>query len=150
MNELVFSPFTKATSDVLKMMLDLDAQASEPKVLDHLEAVDEAFGIVIGLTGDFSGNVLYRFPKATMLGMVEIMSGMAMDQVDDFVKSAIGEIANIISGNALIDLSASQVKCDILPPRFVEDGNGITLDGKPIISSVIQTSLGNIGLDIQV
>lgn len=150
MSNIVFSPFTQATSEVLKLMLDLDVTTSAPKVCEELKHNAETVAIVIGLTGDLSGNIVYRFHRNTMLEMVQIMSGMEMDKVDEFVMSAIGEIANIISGNALIGLSQEQVTCDITPPRFMTEGETLVFGEKPIVSAVIQTSLGDIELDFQI
>ena len=62
--------------------------------------VSEA-NVVIGVTGDLRGSLLYSFPKQMALDMVSIMAGMSMTKLDAFVSSALGEVANIISGNAV-------------------------------------------------
>jgi len=50
------------------------------------------------------------------LEMVKILSGMEMDKIDNFASSALGEMANIIGGNALT-LCHSTITPAILSPR---------------------------------
>lgn len=109
----LYAPFLDATRNVFELMLDLSDVESHPS--DGV-APDEALSISIGVIGDLVGEVVYHFPRETSLNMVGIMSGMELDAVDEFVTSAISEIANIISGNVLTLLSGSDLKCDILPP----------------------------------
>ena len=151
MSSQVFSPFAKATGEVFKLLLDLDTTASNPKILEHIQDSNDSVDIVIGIIGDLSGMILYRFPKSTMLEMVAIMSGMEFEAIDEFVLSAMGEIANIISGNALMGLSSEKINCDILPPRVViEDRNQIFTSNIPVVNATIQTSLGDVELLFQV
>jgi chemotaxis protein CheX len=140
----LYDSFLEATRDVFQLMLDLsDIQASPVASLNLTDSLD----ISIGVIGDLQGEVFYRFPQKTSLNMVSIMVGMDMESVDDFVTSAISEIANIISGNVLTLLSGKDIKCDILPP----------VQGKPDDSKnyelctacCIKTSAGEVCLDIR-
>ncbi|MEM1485111.1 chemotaxis protein CheX [Oscillospiraceae bacterium PP1C4] len=147
----VFSPFSKATCEVFKLLLDLDVSVSSPTKLDTIVGADDKVNIIIGIIGDLSGEILYRFPKETTLEIVKIMSGMEIDEIDEFVTSALGEIANIISGNAMTGLSEQKVVCDILPPRIiVGDSQRLTEGTFPIMSTRVNTSIGEVELDIQV
>ena len=140
----LYKPFLEATRSVFHMMLDL-SDVSELPAASFV--ADNAMNISIGVTGDLQGEVVYRFPAETSLNMVNIMSGMEMDSVDDFVMSAISEIANIISGNVLTLLSADALKCDILPPRIcdVDDGGTYAVH----TDCCICTSAGSVCLDIR-
>jgi len=151
MNNGIFSPFSKATCEAFKLLLDLDVSTSAPETLEEIVDADNKVNIIIGITGDLSGEILYRFPKETTLEMVKIMCGMEMNEIDDFVTSAMGEIANIISGNAITGLSEQKIVCDILPPRVIV-GGGAPLAGValPVLSTTIKTQVGNVELDIQV
>ncbi len=145
MSDVLYRPFLQATQHVFQLMLDLNDVHAEPfnespQGLDTLE-------VSIGVTGDLSGQVVYSFPYETCLTMVNIMSGMEMSEVDDFVTSAISEIANIISGNVMTLLTDEQLTCDILPPQIITcevDKGKYALD----TVSCIVTSVGNICLDI--
>ncbi len=119
MSNTLYPSFSRATCEVFKLMLDLDASAGDPHTLLNLQEAKDDIQVAVEITGDLTGDIYYRFPRETTLKMVNIMSGMEFDQVDEFVTSALGEIANIISGNAMTTLSELNVTCDILPPRIL-------------------------------
>ncbi len=112
------NPIYQAARDVLKTMMDLDVERGDLKKHDELISGNEA-NVAIGVTGDLSGSILFSFDKEMAFTMVESMSGMEVDELDKFVTSALGEIANIISGNAATFLQENDYDCDIVPPRVV-------------------------------
>ncbi|NLM68696.1 MAG: chemotaxis protein CheX [Firmicutes bacterium] len=111
-------PFVRAARDVFKLMMDLETHRGELWACDELIPSKEA-SVVIGVTGDLLGSILYSFPKEMTLKMVEIMSGMALEELDSFVASALGEVANIISGNAMTHLNTNNYNCNIVPPQII-------------------------------
>ena len=144
MSDNLYKPFFEATRNVFQLMLDLPDVADGPA--EAFECDDEV-DVSIGVTGDLMGEVVYRFPQETSLNMVRIMSGMEIDSVDDFVTSAISEIANIISGNVLVMLAGEDMNCNILPPVLKK-----TDDSKEYgihTACCITTSAGNMCLDIR-
>lgn len=138
------NPFLEATREVFHLMLDL-SDITESTVENFTS--EDGLDISIGVVGDLEGEVVYRFPRDTSLSMVNIMSGMEVDTVDDFVTSAISEIANIISGNVLTNLAKNDLKCDILPPEVgklaADEGYAVNTDCR------ISTSAGDVELDIR-
>lgn len=108
---------------------------------------EEGVDVSIGVVGNFVGEIIYRFPSDTSLSMVNIMSGMEISSVDEFVTSAISEIANIISGNVLTELAQNDMKCDILPPAVCKPDNGKIYE--LMTSCLNSTAVGNMGLDIR-
>lgn len=110
------NPFLQALQDVFKIMLDVDITRDN---IHKGDAVNENQVVVeIPLIGDIQGSVLFSFPQSTTFEIVKTMSGMEFDKIDSFVTSALGEMANIISGNALSYLAKGNYQCDILPPRI--------------------------------
>lgn len=148
MSNALHLSFFEATRDVFELMLDLEKISETSGGIQQATDACGNLTIAIGVTGDLSGDILYVFPKDTMLQMVKIMSGgMEVNEVDDFVTSAIGEISNIISGKALIALSEKNVACDILPPRVIQSNDGTC--AMPLDSSTqICTEIGSVGLEI--
>ncbi len=147
MTNALYQPFFNATRDVFQLMLDINSVANQ----DNGNSIDRSTGIsiAIGVTGDLGGEIIYHFPSETALEMVKIMSGMDFDAVDDFVMSAIGEIANIISGKALVFLSEQNVVCDITPPKVVSLDSELSCDVSTASSSTcIVTDIGAVGLAI--
>ncbi len=140
----LYKPFLEATRSVFQLMLDLsDVKDCPVENITH----GDALSVAVGVTGDLTGDVFYHFPRVTSINMVALMSGMEVDIVDDFVTSAVAEIANIISGNVLTLLSGDNLVCDILPPelRALSDRE----DDAPHKASILSTSLGEVFLDIR-
>lgn len=146
MNAIGHLPFSQATKDVFKMMLDVDINEGNSTLLKDIYG-GKTVNVVIGLKGDVKGTVLYTFPENMTLEMVKIMVGMEMEEVDEMVTSALGEMANIISGNALTNLSAQNLVCDITPPEIVlgdVDKSAVTKS----ITVPMQSSIGNLAIDV--
>ncbi|NLC77771.1 MAG: chemotaxis protein CheX [Clostridia bacterium] len=138
------NPFYQATIDVFKLMLDIDVIRDQSKALQEMLGKKEV-GVVIEVTGDLTGCILYRFPDHMILEMVKIMSGMEIDTIDSFVTSALGEVSNIISGNAVSSLFNRNYKCDIKPPRIlIEDDKPICLDGNQVLRIPLNTDIGKL------
>lgn len=149
MTDKVFEPFSNAVHEVCKQMLDMDAEigAASP---GSVPASGDRVSIMVGFTGDYSGETYYIFPRHTALEIVKSMSGMEINDIDEFVTSALGEISNIISGNAMTGLSELAIACDILPPQLVEGGESVEAGGERIIWTGIRTPLGDIDLVVKV
>lgn len=112
------NPIIDATINVFKTMLQIEPVRGDISV-EEGKISDKEVNVIIGLTGDLKGSIIYSFSGQMALEMVETMSGMEMDKLDKFVVSAIGEIANIISGKSAIGLSEKGFQCDIAPPQTV-------------------------------
>lgn len=110
--------FYGAAQDVFKLMLDLEIERGQLSVVEGFTSSKDA-NIILGVTGDLKGTVFFSFTKDMTLKMVKIMAGMEMDEIDVFVSSALGEVANIIGGNAVTNLSNYDYKCDITPPQII-------------------------------
>lgn len=140
----ILAPFTNATCNTLKLLLDVDALAEAAGKLKECQDEQCSTDVAIGITGDLSGEVLYRFPTETTLEIIKIMSGMEFTKIDEFVTSALGEIANIISGNAVTDLSNSDITCDILPPKILEGESLSATETEYVFSTTVSTQIGNV------
>ena len=150
MSKDYLGPFADAARQTLKLLLDVDALESSNQTESNGADNNEQVGVVIGLTGDLSGEVQYRFPSETSLEIVKLMSGMEFTEIDEFVTSALGEIANIISGNAVIDLSNHNVICDILPPKINEISAGAGSDETTyIFSTKLDSEIGVVDIKLQ-
>ena len=65
---------------------------------------------------------------------------MKINEVDEFVKSALGEIANIISGNALTALSQEAIIGDLEPPMIITQSKKLEKNDNVHITVVDATS----------
>ncbi|HHT92224.1 MAG TPA: chemotaxis protein CheX [Clostridiaceae bacterium] len=119
MNNKILEHFLQATNEVFQMMFDIEFDFSTPMEAKSLHYDEGHICAEIALLGDIKGTITFKFNADTALDLVEIMCGMEIDEVDEFVKSALGEIANIISGNALTTLSQEEIIGDLEPPLII-------------------------------
>ena len=78
---------------------------------------------VIGINGDLKGNVLYEMSQETSLLVAARMLGENITKLDEIALSEIGELANMITGNAATELSSYDYRCDITPPVIIKPTN---------------------------
>lgn len=140
--------FYKATKDVLKLMLDLDIEMDKPEVAQGMVSSQDT-NVILGVTGDLRGNILFGFPEDMTLEMVRIMSGMQINRVDEFVSSALGEVANIIGGNAITLLASHEYICDIVPPQiFIGQYKSMSMANKKAICLPLKSEIGEFSIII--
>lgn len=76
--------------------------------------------IVIGIVGELKGEVIFAMDTNCGLYLASrVMMGMNVPEMNDIAKSAISELANMISGNAAASLFSAGVTVDITPPVFI-------------------------------
>ena len=93
------NPFIEATFHVLETMAFTKAEAGKPFLKkDQLARGDVS--AIIGLTGDVKGTISVSFMEESILSIVSNMFGEMIDKLNDEVRDAAGEIANMISGQA--------------------------------------------------
>lgn len=142
------NPFYQATVDVFRVMLSMEPTRGPLRAVQELVPVSEA-NVGIGVTGDLRGSLLYSFPQTMALDMVRIMSGMEMNKLDTFVISALSEVANIISGNALTYLARNSLTCDISPPQvFVGSKGTLTMSTEKAVVLPLITDIGTLEVSI--
>ncbi|ERI95393.1 putative CheY-P phosphatase cheX [Clostridiales bacterium oral taxon 876 str. F0540] len=76
----------------------------------------EQVNVLIGLTDGIKGNVIMGFKKDTASSIVSaMMGGMEVKEFDFMAKSAIGELANMTLGSAVMKVKSSEV-VNLSPP----------------------------------
>ena len=79
------------------------------------------FGIkaLVGMAGSFRGSVTYAMDRETARSIYARMSGNETAALDELAHSAIGDLANVISGRGTIELERLGYSCDITPPVLI-------------------------------
>ncbi len=146
--EYVNSFYGGATQDIFRLMLDLEVERGELEVVEGLTSSKDA-NIMLGVTGDLKGTVLFSFTKDMTLEMVKIMAGMEMKEIDVFVSSALGEVANIIGGNSITNLSSYGYKCDITPPQIIiGQHKAVSMANERALVIPMKTNIGEFSIAI--
>lgn len=140
--------FYSATQDVFNLMLDLRVERGDIKVVEGLVSSRNA-NVVLGVTGDLKGSILFSFTQDMTLEMVRIMSGLEMKTIDSFVSSALGEVANIIGGNAVTNLTCYNYICDIVPPQvIIGEYQSLSMANKKALLIPLRTDIGEFDINI--
>jgi chemotaxis protein CheX len=106
MDAKLINPFIKATVNVLKTMALVKSTAGKPYLKNNNIANGDVTG-VIGVTGAANGSISVTFVEGSILQIVSNMFGEEMQELNSEVSDAVGEIANMISGQARMELEAS-------------------------------------------
>lgn len=103
MDEKLLSPFINATLNVLETMAFIKPEAGEPYVKKDNFARGNVSG-VIGFTGESNGTVSVTFNEFCILKIVSNMFGEEIKEINDEITDAVGELINMISGQARREL----------------------------------------------
>lgn len=143
------NPFLDAVKIVLEQFGASDIRRGEIRKKRNMH-VEMDITAVIGLVGGVRGNISFSLSQKTAKSIVSaMMMGMPVTEMDALARSAIGELANMITGTASTLLAETKVLFDITPPTIVF-GNDIYF----VISSVetlavdIGTPYGEIEVNI--
>ena len=89
--------------------------------------------VIIGIIGDINGQISMSMNAETGKALAsEMLGGMEITEVDEMVTSAVGELCNMIMGNACSTISSYETNVDITPPTVVADEIQPLLKIKPI------------------
>ncbi|MDR0402834.1 MAG: chemotaxis protein CheX [Treponema sp.] len=98
--ERYIQPFVDVTKNVFKEFIGADLEVGRP-YFSQAEVVNEwDISAVIGLTGEASGAVVVSMKAGLAEKLTDTLTGKTHDSIDDEVTDAVGEIVNIIAGNA--------------------------------------------------
>ncbi len=101
MDPSLAKPFIKATKDVLAAMAALEVVAGTPYIKKDKMARGDV-SAVIGITGEKHGTFSISFDRKTAVHIVKQMLGDAIEDILQDVQDAVGEITNMISGQARV------------------------------------------------
>ena len=141
-------PFVKAAVDVLSTMAFIQPKAGKPFVKKNSVAHGDVTGLV-GLTGEKSGSVSISFTKNCAVAIVKNMLGDEIEDIVSDVKDAVGEITNMISGQARAGLAEQGLVFQGSTPSVVMgDNHSIShVSHSPIMAIPFQTEHGEFTIE---
>ena len=102
------NPFMTSIRNVFQTMLQMDVTFGKPHMKHDDKCTHDVTGI-IGLSGDVVGAVIVSFPRLAATKIASAFAGTEMTVEHQDFADAIGELANMISGNAKKDLEGLNV-----------------------------------------
>lgn len=103
MDVRLINPFINATINVLETMAFMTVEAGKPYVKTDNVATGDVSG-VLGLTGVANGTIAVTFEEKCILTVVSNMFGETMKELNSEIADAVGELTNMISGQARREL----------------------------------------------
>jgi|SRR5579872_5661936 len=133
------NPFVTASFKVLESCLDQKPTkghlAMRPAVFTSQQC-----NIITGVAGMIEGQVIYGMSLVTADKIASVMIGHPVRTFDQMAASAIAELGNMITGNAMSLLAEVGYICDITPPTIVR-GTNIKLSTLSIPALVVPICL---------
>ncbi|MCL2840003.1 MAG: chemotaxis protein CheX [Defluviitaleaceae bacterium] len=119
MDASYINPFVQGAQKVFATICQETPSLGKVFVKPHPYAAS-AVSVSVNIIGAFEGEVVYSMGEATGCFIVSsMMMGMPVDSLqDDMAKSAVSELANIISGNVATIFSGKEILVDIKPPQL--------------------------------
>ncbi len=121
------NPFISNAIDVFYQLAGVELKKSDLKLKTDPTPGNDV-SIIVGVAGFIEGQVVYSLKQHTAERIAQAMITDEKKQGDDMLlKSAIAELANIITGRATIALSGQNKTLSITPPVVVI-GNDYNID----------------------
>lgn len=150
MRLVLVSPFVEAAGKVLQQECgEIPRKGNIHRVRSPQTSNDVS--ALIAITGGVAGLVIYSMSRATACGIASRMIGDPIAELDPMAQSAIGELANMITGQAGIGLERSGFPSDMSPPVLIlGNGNSIaTLNLTRLVVPLVMT-FGELTIDIAI
>jgi len=140
-------PFIEATVNMFRDMLSLESEYRTPYIMDKNETHDWDISGIIGIAGDSKGVVVISFEAGLARTITGMLTGSATPSDEDLV-DAVGELVNIVAGNAKKGLE--QFHLSISLPSIVRGADhDISWPGNtPIVSIPFSLPQGRFQLSV--
>ncbi len=99
MDVKLINPFLAAAMHVLKTMAGIDAKPGRPFIKKDEIAIGDVSAI-IGVTGAAQGSMALIFTEKCIMAVASSLLGVAFTKLNHEVSDAVGELTNMICGDA--------------------------------------------------
>jgi chemotaxis protein CheX len=149
MNVKIINPFINATLNVLETMAFIKSEAEKPYLKKDNVAKGDVSGVV-GFTGETNGTVFITFDESCIVKIVSNMFGEQINDINDEIKDAVGELTNMISGQARRELEEiGKVFQGTIPKVIIGKDHEIqSLTKGPKIAIPFKTDFGNFTIEV--
>lgn len=147
MNVEFINPFLLAAVKVLETMTFTEAKPRKPYLKQDKEPKGDVTGI-IDISGQAEGSLAITFSHDCICHLVANMFGEQVDTINQDVKDAVGELTNMISGDARRQLAESGLPLQAgIPQVFSGPGHKVEHSG-PAIAVPFETPGGEFTIEV--
>lgn len=141
------NPFLAASVNLFKDYMGLKLKGGKPYVLDNPKQLDEVSAI-IGLAGETTGAVVLSFSRETAINIISKFGQTKYTALSNEVLDGVGELVNIIAGNAKKDLLDFRITISL--PGVIT-GNSYKIhwpEGIPVVAIPFVSELGSFTVNV--
>ncbi len=144
----IAKPFITAVTMVLSTMAGVTPTAGKPYVKKNLRASGDISAIV-GITGAHRGTISLTFSRSCAVHLVKAMLGDDISDIIQDTSDAVGEITNMVSGQARAGLAEMGIILQGSTPSIILGDNHTLahVSSSPIIAIPFSTESGNFTLE---
>jgi chemotaxis protein CheX len=140
------NPFITAVKKLFNNMIEVPFKLGKPSLKKGSVPAYEISSI-IGLSGTVTGCVVINLSREIALQLVSALIGEEVTDLDDDCTDAIGEIANMIAGNAKTDFPCEGTSISV--PSVVVGKHKVSYpSGLPIIAIPCITDKGELVIEV--
>lgn len=147
-DEAYANPFAIACYAVMSMLFGEVPTKGQVGSFSQHDADYEVVAAV-GVTGGVRGHCVFGMSTETALGVTSAMAGSPATELDELALSAVSELANMICGNGLLQLTEMFGDCDLTPPTIM-CGDGAVVSSVAITPTIIPLTLSFGSIDLVV
>jgi chemotaxis protein CheX len=141
------NPFVVSTIETFKKMLNVECKPGKLSLKDNSHHSYDLTG-VIGLSGEAQGSICLSFPQEVAFKAVAALLGIQVTTMSDDVTDGIGELVNIVAGNAKQYLTNYKLSIS-LPKVIVGQNHSVaSMRDVPTIVVPIVSAMGEFAMEI--
>ena len=146
MKAAYINPFINAVQRLFQTMMALPLHIGQPGLNREARPGHDICG-VIEVSGDVTGRVVVSMPEPVAVRLASELLGDILERLDDDAIDAVGEIANMIAGNAKTDFPGGASAISV--PRVVIGRDGVCYPpATPVIHIPCETDKGPLHIDV--
>ncbi len=117
------NPFLESFISVMPQLGYTNVQKGNLSVKEQ-ELTNTGVSIIIGIVGKVRGNVVYNLNTQSAINIAStMMMGMPIEELDDMSKSALSELANMLTASAATGFYDLGLPIDISTPTLLQGEN---------------------------
>lgn len=150
MDPAFITPFIASIQNVFSTMMQLKVDIGDPHIKQSPGTSYDVSGI-IGMSGDITGSIVLSFPMSTAEAVVALFAGTKIDSKSPDFADAVGELVNMVSGNAKAKFPGSR-RVSISTPSVVVGRDHTVARPKDVPCVVVpcSTDCGEIAIEISI
>lgn len=141
------NPFLQATTGLFKDFLGIQVTAGKPYINDERNNLGDVSAI-IGLAGETVGAVVLSFTHDSAIAIISKMAGKKYAALGSEVLDGVGEMVNIIAGNAKKDLDEFRIMISLPGVVTGSDYRIHWPEGIPVVCIPFQSDLGAFNVNV--